>query len=167
MTARDLVLLFNFDEWATARTLESVSSATEEEYLRDLHSSHGGIHGTIVHIYSSNMIWLQRWEGNSPLAHVGTKDVPNLEAVGNHLREYWKRVGSFLKSLDDSSVNNQVSYNDLMGNQQSQPLFQQMQHLVNHSSYHRGQVVTMLRQIGRQPIGTDLITFYRAKGNQS
>jgi uncharacterized damage-inducible protein DinB len=56
-----------------------------------------------------------------------------------------------------------VTYKDLKGNEYSQPLWQMMQHLVNHSTYHRGQVVTMLRQLGAKPIGMDLVVFYRER----
>jgi uncharacterized damage-inducible protein DinB len=43
------------------------------------------------------------------------------------------------------------------------PLWQALQHLVNHGSYHRGQVTTMLRQVGAGPVSTDLIVFYRER----
>ena len=42
-----------------------------------------------------------------------------------------------------------------------------LQHLVNHGTYHRGQVATMLRQLGAKPIGTDLIIFYRERAAQA
>jgi uncharacterized damage-inducible protein DinB len=45
----------------------------------------------------------------------------------------------------------------------SQPLWQMLQHLANHGSYHRGQVATMLRQLGAKPVGTDMIGFYRER----
>ena len=143
---QDIRTLFDYDTWATGRALESVSSVPVDRYLEDLKSSHGEIHGTFVHIYGSNMIWLQRWRGSSAL-----------------WKEYQADLNSYFRSLDEAKLNGFLSYNDLKGNRQSEPLFQQMQHLINHSSYHRGEIVTMLRQVGSKPIGTDLITFYRTK----
>ncbi len=60
-----------------------------------------------------------------------------------------------------------MSYNDLRGNPQAEPLFQQMQHAINHATYHRGQVVTMMRQVGAKPAATDLIVFYRTRPTRS
>ena len=160
---QDILALIEYDAWASDRTLESVSFVPEGKYLEDLKSSHGGIHGTLVHIYGSNMIWLQRWKGSSPSASVNVKEIPNLESLKNHWKQYHADLDSYLGNLDEATLNGSLSYSDLKGNRQSEPLFQQMQHLVNHSSYHRGQIVTMLRQIGLKPIGTDLITFYRTK----
>jgi uncharacterized damage-inducible protein DinB len=163
MMLQEILALFEYDAWAIDRTLESVSSIPEGKYLEDLKSSHGGIHGTLVHIYGSNMIWLQRWKGGSPLASITVNEIPNLESLKSHWKEYRADLDSYLANLDDAKLVGSLSYSDLKGNRQSEPLFQQMQHLVNHSSYHRGQIVTMLRQIGSKPIGTDLIMFYRTR----
>ena len=163
MKLQEILDLFQFDEWAAGRTLESVSSVPEAKYLEDLKSSHGGMHGTLVHIYTSSLIWLQRWQGNTLPGPVTRVEIPNLESLKSHCREYRDRLGAYLANLDEEALNRPFSYSDLKGNRQSEPLFQQMQHLVNHASYHRGQVVTMLRQIGSKPTGTDLITFYRTR----
>jgi len=163
MIMQDIRTLFDYDAWATGRALESVSSVPVDRYLEDLKSSHGGIHGTFVHIYGSNMIWLQRWRGSSALSSATTREIPSLESLKGLWKEYQADLNSYFRSLDEAKLNGFLSYNDLKGNRQSEPLFQQMQHLINHSSYHRGQIVTMLRQVGSKPIGTDLITFYRTK----
>jgi uncharacterized damage-inducible protein DinB len=57
-----------------------------------------------------------------------------------------------------------VFYRNTKGEASQQPLWQIVLHIVNHASYHRGQITTMLRQIGCMPIGTDLITYYRSLG---
>jgi len=54
-------------------------------------------------------------------------------------------------------------YNTLKFGVYRNPLWQSMQHLVNHGSYHRGQITTLLRQLGAQPILTDLMHYYREK----
>jgi uncharacterized damage-inducible protein DinB len=51
----------------------------------------------------------------------------------------------------------------MKGDQQSAPHWQMLQHVVNHQSYHRGQIATMLRQLGAKPISTDMIFFYRER----
>ncbi len=159
MTLPEILTLFEYDTWATDRTLEVVSSVPERSYLEDLKSSHGGIHGTLVHIYSSNMIWLGRWKGLAPSRHIGSSEIPSLESLKTCWKKYQADLQAHLRDLNESALLAPLSFRDLKGTPHSYPLFQLMQYLINHSSYHRGQIVTMLRQIGIKPVATDLIVF--------
>jgi uncharacterized damage-inducible protein DinB len=163
MTLGEIVTLIEYDKWATNRILEAVSSIPTDRYLEGFKSSHGGIHTTLVHIYSSDMIWYGRWTGSPAATHVGKDEIPDLSSLRGRWGTYQIDLDRFLRNVDDAKLVAPLSYKDLKGNPHSEPLFQQMQHLVNHSSYHRGQVVTMMRQIGATPTGTDLIAFYRSK----
>lgn len=163
MTLEEILTLFQYDEWATDRTLESVSSFSEGKYQQDLRSSHGGIHGTLVHIYGADIIWLQRWKGSSHSASVNLQEIPNLASLKIRWKEYRISLDSYVRSLTEAKLHAPLSYSDSKGNKHSEPLYQQMQQIINHSSYHRGQIVTMLRQLGGKPQGTDLISFYRTR----
>jgi uncharacterized damage-inducible protein DinB len=81
------------------------------------------------------------------------------------LREHWgilhNEVLDYAESLTDQKLLASFAYRDLRGNPYAQPLWQQMQHVANHSTYHRGQITTMLRQLGLTPVPTDLIAYYR------
>ena len=71
----------------------------------------------------------------------------------------------FATGLTDQRVAEAMDYRLLSGQGGRSPLWQMMQHMVNHASYHRGQVTTMLRQLGAAPPKSlDLITFYRERG---
>ncbi len=163
MTVAETMVLFEYDQWATDRTMESVSTLPGATYFSDLKSSHGGIHGTLVHLYGASAVWLARWKGTSPPRLAGVSEVPDMAS----LRDAWKRyradLGGWLADLTEEKLAAPLSYLDLKGNPQAQPLYQQVQHCLNHATYHRGQVVTMLRQAGGTPAGTDLIMFYRAR----
>jgi len=154
--------LFGFDEWATNRTLDSVAALSEEQFKRDLKSSHGGIHGTLVHMCGADWVWLERWKGNSPNALLSNDQLPTLEALKERWKLYRTEVSILLSALDDARLQAPLAYKDLKGNQYSQPLHQLMIHKVVHASYHRGQVVTMLRQLGTKPVNTDLVGYYRS-----
>jgi uncharacterized damage-inducible protein DinB len=163
MTLAEILVLFEYDEWATERTLESVSNLSDGKYHDDLKSSHGGIHGTLIHIYSAGMTWLQRWKGSSPSTSVNVQEIPNLESLKAHWKEYRISLNSYLRSLTEAGLHAALSYADSKGNKHAEPLYQQMQQIINHASYHRGQIVTMLRQLGGKPQATDLIMFYRTR----
>ncbi len=161
MTLKVIQELFSFDEWATNRTLESVSALTPEQFSRDLKSSHGGIQGTLIHMCAADWIWLERWNGNSPSGLMTIEQLPTLASLYEKWKSYRAEIARYLTTLDDARLRMEASYKDSKGNQHSQPLYQQLMHKVNHASYHRGQVVTMIRQLGGKPQNTDLIAFYR------
>jgi len=54
-----------------------------------------------------------------------------------------------------------IKYRNTAGTPFEGPLWPMLQHVVNHSSYHRGQIATLLRQLGAKPMATDLIVFHR------
>ena len=161
MTLQDILSLFQYDEWATKRTIESVSPLSEDQYKRDLKSSHGGIHGTLVHIYSASCMWLQRWKGNSSFVHLSPDQISGLIALSDRWQEYYENLYAFLVNITDTVLSAPFSYADSKGNKHSEQMYQQMLQIINHASYHRGQIVTMLRQLGGKPLATDLILFYR------
>ncbi|HXG37612.1 MAG TPA: DinB family protein [Bacteroidota bacterium] len=161
MNLHDIRTLFAFDQWATDRILDIVATLSEEQYVKNMNSSHGGVRGTLVHYYGAEWIWLERWKGTSPTALIKEEDIPTFP----RLREKWtalrQELNQFVNTLTEEQLQSPLTYNDLKGNQYTQPLWQQMQHLINHSTYHRGQVVTLLRQLGVKPVATDLIAYYR------
>jgi uncharacterized damage-inducible protein DinB len=163
MTLTDIKTLYDFDQWATDRILEIVAAVPEDQYAKNLNSSHGGIRGTLVHYYGAEWIWLERWKETNPTTLIKEEDLPTFPL----LKEKWNllrhELNQFVASLTEEKLQSPLSYKDLKGNEHTQLLWQQMQHLVNHSTFHRGQVVTMLRQIGVKPVATDLIAYYRKK----
>lgn len=167
MTLEEISTLFRYDEWATKRTIESVSSLPDEQYKRDLKSSFGGIHGTLSHIYWADCLWLERWKGNTASSSVNTDQIQSLDVLNDRWEDYRKNLNVYLANITETQLSAPLSYTDTRGNSHSELLYQQMQHRVNHASYHRGQIVTMLRQLGEKPQATDLIAFYRTRQSQS
>ena len=162
MTLTEIRTLFEYDEWATDRTLESVTFLPESKYQENLKSSHGGIHGTLAHVCWADALWLSRWRGNSTPRSTAD-EMPTLDALKNQWKLLRTDLGGFLGGLSDSKLAAPFAYSDTKGNKHEEPLYQQILHRINHSSYHRGQVVAMLRQIGHKPLGTDMIAFFREK----
>ena len=160
MTLSDIQSLYAFDRWATLRTLESVAALTPEQYQKDLATSFGGVHGTLVHVLSADRVWLGRWLGTT-VAPLKPEEIPTIEVLKKHWDTHFLELDNFIRTLTEDALSASCSYTDFRGNPSAQPLGQQLQHKVNHSTYHRGQVAAMLRQLGAKAQGTDLITFYR------
>jgi uncharacterized damage-inducible protein DinB len=153
--------LFEYDRWANARTQGAASRLTREQFLKDLGSSHRSIRDTLVHILSAQRTWLSRWKGSSPRRMLDPSQFGAMEDVRALSTELERELGAFLDSLTDGGLRSVVPYQTLDGKSFAHPLWVQMAHLLNHSTYHRGQVTTMLRQLGAEPVATDLILFFR------
>ena len=160
MTPEEARSLFAYDVWANDALLEAVSSLPEEELLRERPSSHGSLLGTLIHIMGAEEVWLGRWTGKT-VSLPSPENVPSLEA----LKSRWLRVReerkSFVDGSDEAKLAEELEVTTPAGDTYRNTFAEMFRHLTNHSSYHRGQVVSMLRESGVRPPSTDLIRFYR------
>jgi uncharacterized damage-inducible protein DinB len=164
MTFADLKTLVDYHYWARDRLLEAIEPLTSEEWRRDLGSSFKSVHETVVHIYGAEWAWYQRWQGDSPTALFPAERLPDVAAVRHAWADHEIKMRAFLASLGDAGINRVFNYKLLSGAEGASPFWQMLQHVVNHASYHRGQVTTMLRQLGAQPPKSlDLIAYYRTR----
>ena len=160
MTLQEIIQLVAFKRWANQCFFEALSQLPAEQYRRDMHSSHGGIHGTLAHIVGAEKGWLSRWQGRS---ESGTEAISQMQSLAE-LRALWENVcdemSQFVTTLDDGKLQEMLSTTARTGSYTTS-YWQMIQHVVDHSSYHRGQIVTMLRQLGVTPPSTGLMRFYR------
>ena len=163
-TVEGLSRLYAYGRWANARTLDSVAPLTPEEYGRALGGSFGSVQGTLVHLYSADWVWLERWHGRSPRSLGEAQQAPTLET----LREKWREVeeghAAFVRGLTEERLTQELTYVNFAGETWTYPLGEALLHVANHGTYHRGQVATLLRQLGKTPISTDYLRFRDAGG---
>lgn len=155
--------LFAYTRWANRRLLDAASALDDDALARDLGSSFPSVLATFVHILSADWVWLRRWHGESPEAFPGEEDLPSLAAVRARWDEVEAERSAFLAGLDDAALDRPHDYRNTAGRPYTSRMDEMLRHVVNHSTYHRGQVVTMLRQLGATPPATDLIAFYRER----
>jgi len=163
MNVEDFRILYDYNVWANNRTLESCTSLTDEQFIRDLSSSFRSIRDTLLHIVNAEWIWLERWHGRSPDTWPKDSEFPNLESVRRRFAEIDRGLVDYVASLTNEDLQRVLHYKTMAGVPQAEPGWQMLQHLANHGSYHRGQIATMLRQLGAKAISTDLIVFYRER----
>ena len=170
MTTAEIRHLFAYTEWANARVLEAAEKLPPEELLRDVHISYKSILGTLLHMAGAEWIWLERWHGNSPMgpdvwAGWTADDARSLQQVREKWQPIIQRRSAYLDGISDADLSRELGYRRFTGEAYSLPLEQQMQHVVNHATLHRGQVVGMIRQLGVAPPSTDLL-FYLMESRQ-
>ena len=164
MTHEDLRTLLDYHYWARDRLLAAVEALTPDQFTRDMGNSFRSVRDTLAHIVGAETAWLSRWQGHSPTALLPADQFPDVAAVRKVWTSLETQVRAFLEGLGEPGVNRVFEYKMLSGAPGSSPYWQMQQHVVNHASYHRGQVVTMLRQLGAQPPKSlDLIAFYRER----
>jgi uncharacterized damage-inducible protein DinB len=163
MNVEDFRTIYAYNSWANRRTLDACEALTPEQFTRDLGSSFRSARDTLVHICLVEFIWLERWHGRSPSSYTPATEFPVLASVRNHWNEIERNLQDYIASLTPADLDRVIAHKTMAGVPQAQPLWQMLQHLVNHGTYHRGQVSTLLRQLGAKPASTDLILFYRER----
>jgi len=153
--------LFAYNAWANRQCFAALEPLPAESYFRDLQSSHGGIHGTLCHIVWAEHLWLSRWLGRPNPAVAQGKDLTTLAAA----RVRWEAIEAerlaFLAGFGEGRLLETLAVRPSTGGEYRHTFRQMFRHAVDHSTYHRGQLVTLLRQLGVRPPSTGLIVFYR------
>ena len=163
LSREDAGRLFDYTVWANHRAMRAAATLSNDDFKRDLGSSHGGVRGTLVHTMGAEWIWLERWKGVSPARALDEAEFPDLLA----LRERWTVIedhrASWFANLRDDALRETVRYTTLDKRSYESPLWQLVQHVANHSTYHRGQVVTLLRILGAKATASDLVAWDRER----
>jgi uncharacterized damage-inducible protein DinB len=154
--------LFDYTAWANERMLGAVEQLDPVGMRWELGGSFPSVQLTLAHILSAEWVWFQRWRGASP-------PMPDRWAGADlpAIRTAWAALAAdraeYIESLAEPDLHTSILYRNLRGEEFAAPLWQLLLHLVNHSTYHRGQITNMIRQLGGVPVNTDLIQFQRKR----
>jgi uncharacterized damage-inducible protein DinB len=164
MNLQDLETLLDYHYWARDRALDAAAALTPEQFTRDLGSSFKSVRDTLAHTFAAEWAWHSRWQGISPTALLPADEFPDVDTLRARWMEQEQKVRSFVKNEGDAGITRVIEFKLLSGQPGAAALWQMVQHMVNHASYHRGQVTTMLRQLGAAPAKSmDMIAFYRER----
>ena len=161
------MLLFQVDymSWADREILRACSALSSEELNRDLGISHGGLLGTLRHMFVAEYDWLIRLrhgmehpkdEVDPELLFPGAASGLGLAELKDHWAAVWPAWRAFIESLPEQALDQ-----DFLAMGDRIPRWRLIQHVVNHATLHRGQVMGMLRQLGSQPPCTDLFEYHK------
>jgi uncharacterized damage-inducible protein DinB len=108
-------------------------------------------------------VWLERWRGGPPKFSLFSHGFRSSRAVSEEWLKVEREVRNYLGSLDEEVLQKPLTYISQQGDMFTYELWQLMLHLINHQSYHRGQVASLLRQLDVQPPAVDLLPGYRVR----
>jgi|SRR5579872_5080525 len=166
MNKEDIQLLFEYDRWANHSVLQAASTLSGEQFTRDLGGSFASVRDTLVHIVSGEWGWLTIWKESALTSEfvtelwdrIGVTFDPKAYCDIASVRLKWAEVEreqiEFVNGVTDESLARMLPIRTT-----HLSLGHLMQHMANHSTYHRGQVSLMMRQLGAQPVATDFARF--------
>jgi uncharacterized damage-inducible protein DinB len=163
---KELLLQYaQYNVWANKLMIDVLVKLEDGAAEQELVSSFPSLLKTVTHTWSAESIWLQRL---LLVEHPVWQEGDFNGTIGDACKE-WQAASAGLiqfveKQYDDKALQHVLQFYDRQKNSHKMPVYQVLQHVFNHSTYHRGQLVTMLRQVGQTKIpGTDFITFARLK----
>lgn len=154
MNTRDVHILFTYNQWANRRLLAAASHLAPADFTRDLGASFGSVRGTLLHILWGERRWLQFWLDGSFIPDAVPDEFPDTATLETQWSNLDEDRLAFAANLSDSHLADHLNVRG-----QEFTLGELIQHIVNHSTYHRGQVVLLLRQLGQTPPATDYRLF--------
>jgi uncharacterized damage-inducible protein DinB len=158
MTLVDHRFLFGYTKWANEQLFDAVLALEPECHFRPVGGSFACIRDTWGHLAAADWVWLCRWTGESP------KGWPTWAAGSvEDIREEWRRIHAqrdeFLAALREEDLTLEVEFTRLNGETDRARLGFLLQHVVNHGTYHRGQIAAQIRLVGGVPPSTDLLRY--------
>jgi uncharacterized damage-inducible protein DinB len=147
----------NHNYWARDRQLQACASLTAEQFVRPVGSSFPSVRDTLAHMLAAEWLWLERWRGKSPKSLLPAGDFPDLESVVRRWKAVELEMREYTSGLNEEALACPLTYMNFRGEEWTYSLWEMMVHMMNHQSYHRGQVATQLRILGIEPPQIDFL----------
>jgi uncharacterized damage-inducible protein DinB len=163
MTPEEIRLLFDYNAWANQRSVDAAAQLSDEQFAKPLGSSFSSVRDTLVHICGAEWVWLERCHGRSPSSIPSDLHIQTIAALRAHWSPQSDDLLAYIQGLTQTDLDRIMNYKTINFGVYQNPLWQSLQHMVNHGTYHRGQVSTLLRQLDVKPISMDLMHFYRER----
>lgn len=151
-----------YNQWANEQVIRWAESIDDQKWQQTLISSFPSIFQTVLHIIGAEKIWHDR------LSKVKNPEWLPLKFDGDKQTTLiaWRNssdlLNKFVEQIETEQLHQFLHYKRLNGEEHAQPIYEVLSHVFNHSTYHRGQLVTLFRQVGFMDINsTDLLLYYR------
>jgi uncharacterized damage-inducible protein DinB len=153
----DYTSLYDYNAWANERMLASCRALSPEEYGRALGGGWPSVADTLAHLASATRAWHERFHGRSPERLLTGADLPAFADAASMLMEADVGMRKLVIELAPDRRNDVLAYKNLRGETKKVVTWAVFRHVVNHASYHRGQISSMVRRLGHEPKATDLV----------
>ena len=153
-----------YNVWANQRMVDCITNMSDEQLHREINSSFRSIYLTLLHMWDVEAVWWQRMKLLEVVVWPGLDFRGSVLELGTSLMKQSKQWKEWIDLATEPVLEHEFIYRNSKKEQFKQPVYEVLHHLFNHQTFHRGQLVTLFRQVGVEKIpGTDLITFMRGK----
>lgn len=152
-----------YNVWANHKLLYQILQMEEKLWYQQTPGSFDSLYKTILHMWDAESAWWQRMRLHEKIVVPSANFDPSLKDACNGLLHQSMEWEPFIReSLNDAAIHSKLIYKNSKGEEFMQPVHEVLLHVFNHSTYHRGQLVVMMRALGETNIpSTDFILFRR------
>ena len=158
MKAADIKLLYDYNDWATARVMRAAERVSPEQFLARNEFGWENLRGTLVHIMQAEIVWRHRLFEGGEIDWLNAGDFPSVDAIRDRRDTEIAALRRYIEGLSDEAVNAPVAFERNEKTIQAQ-LWQFLAHVVNHGTQHRSECAALLTGFGHSPGDLDLVLF--------
>jgi len=156
--------LTTYNAWANGLILECIQQLPEDKLTATLPSSFGSLQGTLLHMWDAESMWWQRMKLQERVTRPSDGFDGSIKEVAAGLQGQERLWSEWVAGAQEHMFQHEFFYQNSRKERFKQPVYQILLHLANHNTYHRGQLVNMLRQLGVEKIPqTDFVVWSRKK----
>ena len=155
----DLASLYAFNAWANARVVEALQTIPENDYEKEQGGGWPSLRATLVHIAGATDAWAERFAGRDAMHLPTPAELPTLDDAVRVLLAAQDKHAALLPAYDAARLAAPFSWKNLKCEEKTAPFWVVVRHVVNHQTYHRGQISSMLRRLGHAPKATDMVVW--------
>ena len=133
----------NYTYWANRRYIAVAEGLSPEQLHKKQGHSWDDVQSVLLHMLSSEMVWLGRWNGESPKGHLDPGDYPTLSLIKEKWEQVEREMRLFIGRQTEASLETEVTYSNFAGQTFHVPLWQMLMHVPNHETHHRGELAAM------------------------
>jgi len=159
-----LTQLSAYHQWANQLLTERILQLPDELVQQKVPSSFPGLAATILHMWDAEAIWWQRMKLLEQITIPSKGFTGSTTELVKHLMSQSRQWHEWITNAHEHMFDHEFIYHNSKGEKFKQPIYQMLLHLFHHGTYHRGQLVTMMRQLELNNIPqTDFIVWSRKK----
>jgi uncharacterized damage-inducible protein DinB len=153
-----------YNTWATQKILDVINALPEEKQKAELPSSFSSLYKTVLHMWDAESIWWQRFKLHERMIVPSENFNGSMQDISNGLLAQSALWKDWVDNATDMALEHVFQYYNNKKELFKQPTWQMILHVFNHGTYHRGQLINMLRQLGVEKLPqTDFIVWSRKK----
>ncbi len=159
MQIQDVLLLYDYNYWATGRILGAAAQVSLEQFLASARFSFGSLRATLAHTLDTEYSWRMRCQHNALTADMAEVEFPTFDLLERRWHEEEAAMRAYLSALQDEDLISVVRYTTDSGEQRERVLWHCLVHVVNHGTQHRSEAAAMLTEYGQSPGDLDFTVF--------